>query len=154
MSELWVKEIALHTVGGPHPIKGLNITRQASKQEGILQKTAIRPHLHHWLSWVCNLPAHTADFGPVSLHNFMSRFFMISISIYICQFSSITQYRLFATPQTAAHQASLSITNSWSLLKLMSIKSVMSSNHLILYRPLLLLPSIFPSIRVFSNLHI
>ena len=52
---------------------------------------------------------------------------------------------------TAAHQASLSITNSWSLLKLMSIMSVMLSNHLILCRPLLLLPFIFPSIRVFSN---
>ena len=56
-----------------------------------------------------------------------------------------------ATPWTAAHQASLSITNSWSLLKLMSIESVMPSNHLILCRPLLLLPSVFPSIRVFSN---
>ena len=55
------------------------------------------------------------------------------------------------TPWTAAHQASLSITNSWSLLKLMSIESVMPSNHLILCRPLLLLPSIFPSIRVFSK---
>ena len=56
-----------------------------------------------------------------------------------------------ATPWTAAHQASLSITNSRSLLKLMSVESVMRSNHLILYRPLLLLPSIFPSIRVFSS---
>ena len=55
-----------------------------------------------------------------------------------------------ATPWTAAHQASLSITNSWSLIKLMSIESVMPSNHLILCCPLLL-PSIFPSIRVFSN---
>ena len=55
------------------------------------------------------------------------------------------------TPWTAAHQVSLSITNSWSLLKLMSIESVMPSNHLILYCPLLFLPSIFPSIRVFSN---
>ena len=55
------------------------------------------------------------------------------------------------TPWTAAHQASLSITNSRSLLKLMSIESVMPSNHLILCCPLLLLPSIFPSIRVFSN---
>ena len=58
---------------------------------------------------------------------------------------------LFATPWTAACQASLSITNSQSLLKLMSIESVMPSNHLILCHPLLLLPSIFPSIRVFSN---
>ena len=59
--------------------------------------------------------------------------------------------RLFATPWTAAHQASLFITSSGSLLKLMSIKLVMPSNHFILCRPLLLLPSIFPSIRVFSN---
>ena len=58
---------------------------------------------------------------------------------------------LFATPWTAARQASLTITNSWSLLKLMSIASVIPSNHLILCRPLLLPPSIFPSIRVFSN---
>ena len=55
------------------------------------------------------------------------------------------------TPWTAAHQASLSITISWSLLKLMSVKSVMPSNHLILCQPLFLLPSIFPSIRVFSS---
>ena len=59
--------------------------------------------------------------------------------------------QLFATPWTAACQASLSIANSWNLLRLMSIKSVMPSNHLILCCPLLLLPSIFPSIRVFSN---
>ena len=71
-----------------------------------------------------------------------------------CIFSSVqslSHVRLFATPWTAAHQASLSITNSQSSPKLMSIESVMSSNHLILCHPLLLLPSIFPSIRVFSN---
>ena len=62
-----------------------------------------------------------------------------------------SQVRLFATPWTAACQASLFITNSRSLLKLMSIESVMPSNHFILCCPLLLLPSIFPSIRVFSN---
>ena len=65
--------------------------------------------------------------------------------------SSLTHVRLFVTPWTAACQASLSITNSWSLLKLMSIELVMPSNHLIFCHPLLLLPSIFPSIRVFSN---
>jgi len=63
----------------------------------------------------------------------------------------LSHVRLFVTPWTAAHQASLSITNSQSLLKLMSITSVMPSNHLILCRPLLLLPSIFSSARVFSN---
>ena len=64
---------------------------------------------------------------------------------------SLSHFRLFVTPWTAAHQASLSITNSQSLLKLMSIESVMPSNHLILCHPLLILPSILPSIRVFSN---
>ena len=64
---------------------------------------------------------------------------------------SLSRVQLFATPGTAAHQASLSITNSQSLLKLMFMESVMPSNHLILWCPLLLLPSIFPSIRVFSN---
>ena len=63
----------------------------------------------------------------------------------------LSRVRLFVTPWTAARQASLSITNSQSLLKLMSIESVMPSNHLILCRPLLLLPSVFPSIRVFSK---
>ena len=63
---------------------------------------------------------------------------------------SLSHVRLFVTPWTAACQASLAITNSWSFLKLMSIEPVMPSNHLILCRPLLL-PSLFPSIRVFSN---
>ena len=70
------------------------------------------------------------------------------------QFSSVqllSRVQLFATPWTAAHQASLSITNSRSLLKFMSTESVMSFSHFILCFPLLLLPSIFPSIRVFSN---
>ena len=67
------------------------------------------------------------------------------------QFSSVSHVWLFVTPWTTALQASLLVTNSWSLLKLMSIKSVMPSNHLILCHPLLLSPSIFPSIRVFSN---
>ena len=75
-------------------------------------------------------------------------------SCFELQFSSVqllSHVRLFATPQTAAHQASLSITNSQSLLKLMSIELVMSSNHLLFCHPFLLPPSIFPSIRVFSN---
>ena len=64
---------------------------------------------------------------------------------------SLSHVRLFATPWTAVHQAFLSITIPWSLLKLTPIESVMLSNHLILCRPLLLLPSIFPTITVFSN---
>ena len=72
----------------------------------------------------------------------------------VIQFSSIqslSRVWLFATPWIAARQASLSITNSWSSLKLTSIESVMPSNHLFLCCPILLLPSIFPSTRVFSN---
>ena len=64
---------------------------------------------------------------------------------------SLSHVRLFATPWTTACQASLSITTSWSLPKPMSIELVMPSNHLVLCHPLLLFPSIFPSIRVFSN---
>ena len=74
--------------------------------------------------------------------------------LYMYHFSSIhllSRVRLFATPWTTAHQASLSITISQSSLRLMSIESVMSSSHLILCRPLLLLPPIPPSVRVFSN---
>ena len=88
----------------------------------------------------------------------------MNFSVYICHvlitnlfhlfFSSIqllSCVQLFSTPWTVAYQASLSITNSQRLLKLKSIKSVMPSNHLILCQPLLLLPSIFPGIRVSSN---
>ena len=71
--------------------------------------------------------------------------------VHFSQLQSLSRVQLFATPWTTARQASLSITNSWSLLKLMSIEAVMSSNHLILCRPFLLPPSIFLSIRVFSN---
>ena len=71
--------------------------------------------------------------------------------INISSIQLLSRVQLFATPWTAARQASLSISNSQSLLKLMSIELVMPSNHLIICRPLLLLPSIFPSIRVFSD---
>ena len=77
---------------------------------------------------------------PLSSHHELSYIFQFNYSV-----------RLFATPWSAARQVSLSITNSRSLLKLLSIESVMPSNHLILCHPLLLLPSIFPRIRVFSN---
>ena len=72
-------------------------------------------------------------------------------SLSISSVQSLSCVQLFVTPWTAARQAFLSITNSWSLLKLMSIESVMPSSHLILCHPLLLLPSVFPSIRVFSS---
>ena len=72
-------------------------------------------------------------------------------SIMLSSVQSLSCVQLFVTPWIPAHQASSSFTISWGLLKLMSIELVMPSNHLILCRPLLLLPSIFPSVRVFSN---
>ena len=81
-------------------------------------------------------------------------FFMLSMFYIIMDLSSVqslSYVQLFATPWTTARQASLSVTNSQSLLKLMSIESEMPFNHLIHYHPLLFPPSIFPSIRVFSN---
>ena len=77
--------------------------------------------------------------------------FTFSYNSFLVVVQSLSRVRLFVTPRTAARQASLSITNSRSFLKLLSIELVMPSNHLILCRPLLFLPSIFPSIRVFSN---
>ena len=82
------------------------------------------------------------------------RFFFPHTWIFVCRHVGPSEQLLFVTPRTAAHQASLSFTISWSLHKLMSIESVMPSNHLILCHPLLLLPSILSSIRVFSSEYI
>ena len=76
---------------------------------------------------------------------------MISLNVEILLCQSLSRVRLFATSWTAAHQAPLSFTISQSLLKLMSTESMMSSNHLTISHPFLLLPSVFPSIRVFPN---
>ena len=90
-----------------------------------------------------------------TLYSLLSLIFILALLIYsLIQSSSVQSLScvwLFVIPWTAARQASLSITNSQSLLKLKSIELMMTSNHLILCRPLLFLPSIFPSIRVFSN---
>ena len=98
-----------------------------------------------------NLSQHQSLFQWVSSSHQVAKVLGINIHIMENSVQSLSHVRLFATPWTAACQASLSITNSWSLLKLISIESVMPSNHLILCRSLLLLPSIFPRIRVFSN---
>ena len=87
--------------------------------------------------------------GAVLMHK--PHMMLLYIRLLFSSVQSLGRVQFFETPWTAAHQASLSITSSWSLLKLMSTESVMPSNHLILCHTLLLLPSIFPSIRVFSN---
>ena len=83
--------------------------------------------------------------------SFVGMYFNFSAVSIVAAVRSFSRVRLFATPWTAALQASVSSTISWSVLKFMSIESMISSNHLILYHPLLLLPSVFSSIRVFSN---
>ena len=112
---------------------------------------------HSFYDWVvfhyvyihCIVFIHSSSIGHLGCFHVLAIVKMLQWSFSSVQLLSHVQ--LFATPWTAAHQASLSITNSWSLLKLMSIKSVMPSNRLILCHPLLLLPSIFPSIRVFPK---
>ena len=92
------------------------------------------------------------DYNRISHGSWMREAFHISVLwTMFSSVQSLSRIQLFATPWIAAHQASLSITNSQSLLKIMSIESVMPSSHLILCRPLLFLPPIPPSIRVFSN---
>ena len=102
-----------------------------------LDGQGIRGEWIHVYAWV----------SPFTVHQKLSQHCELAIS----SVQSLSRVQLFVTPWTAACQASLSITNSRSLLKLMSIESVMPSNHLILCRPPLLLPSVFPSFRVFPN---
>ena len=99
---------------------------------------------------LCQEPCLTRRY-PHSLAQSRSRNPEINEFLFLLLVQSLGCIRFSTTPWTATRQASLTITNSRSLIKLMSIKSVMPSNHLILCHPLLLLPSIFPSIRVFSN---
>ena len=101
----------------------------------------------HWRTCLCSLIICKNFEGSFAWENAFHKVKYLCIS----SVQLLSHGRLFETLWTAAPQASLSITNSWSLLKLMSITSLMPSNHLILCRPLFLLPSIFPSIRVFSN---
>ena len=115
-----------------------------------------------FLHWVFLVPL--ANTSWLYMHGFIFELLILShlsLCLFLCQchtvlftvssVQSLSCVRLFVTAWTTAHQASLSITNSQSLLKLISIELVMPSNHLILCRPLLFLSSIFPSIRVFSN---
>ena len=98
---------------------------------------------------IINLKKNRFRISPLNKKKLLSPFASFFYKFSLVQ--SLSHVRLFAVPWTAARQASLYITNSWSLLKIMSIKSVMPSNHLTLGRPLLLPPTIFPSIRVFLN---
>ena len=129
--------------------------------EGPWRKSGSRPGAQRWLLQACSiwrerkLKWEIQAFLP-ELSSFLQGKgsqlgFHGDILIQFSSVQSLSHVRLFATPWSAAHQASLSITNSRSSPRLTSIESVMPSNHLILCRPLLLLPTIPPSIRVFSN---
>ena len=104
-----------------------------------LSIAAPHPHMPHGWSIMPTVPVRQTVCRLIKEHPFL---------VFVQSFGRV---QLFGTPWTAAHQASLSFSISWSLLKFMCIESVMPSNHLILCRPLLLSPSIFPNIRVFSN---
>ena len=105
-------------------------------------------HWVKWKLWACHLwPLKCWGTSPFYTH-YVENFYHERM---ISSFHSLSHVQLFATPGTASRQASMSITNSWNPPKPMSIQSVMPSNHLILCRPLLLLPSIFPSITIFSK---
>ena len=115
---------------------------QSQKRSWIIQ-------FSHRLVWYPTSACMVAHLLWQGTHSFLRQWIHFAAG-WFSSVQSLSRVQLFVTPWTAAYQASLSITNFWSLLKLMSIKSVMPSNHLILYRPILLLPSFFPSIRVFS----
>ena len=118
---------------------------------GDLPSQGLNPSLLHLLHWhMDSLPlSHLGS--PLYYVKTQQKDSHLWGSGHFSSVQSLSHVRLFATPWTTAHEASLSITNSRSLPKLMSVESVMPSNRLILCRPLLLPPSIFPSIRVFSN---
>ena len=117
--------------------------------QGIFPTQGWNPGLPH-CRWILYCLSHQGS--PIS---WWSTYYLDTVlnafNVFAVVIQSLSRVRLFVTTQTAAHQASLSITNSRNLLKFMSIKSVMPSNHLVLCHPFLFLPSIFPSIRVFSN---
>ena len=104
-----------------------------------------------WLTSAIKLCSVIMVYIVYSLSEFLQISLSLEISCVVAVVQLLSLVKVFATPWTAGWQASLSITNSWSLIKLTSIESMVPSNHLILCRPFLLLPSVFPSIRVFSS---
>ena len=134
---------------------------QESVPGQLAQSSCAFLHQPLWGGWLLNPDHFSCSFGGSAMSQIwgvrLSRgvknrvpLHIILLQLFI-SVQSLSRVQLFATPWTAVCQASLSITNSQSLLKLMSIESVMPSNNLFLCRPLLLLPSVFPGIRVFSN---
>ena len=135
-----MKELSLPVLPGFHHINpGLNVMWLSSLFSPKATKLLI-----------ITLILKTNHENPINYH-LQVQITCSTLHVQLRSVQSLSRVQLYATPWTAARQASLSITNSWSLLKLMSMESVMPSSHLILCRPLLLLPPIPPSVRVFSK---
>ena len=145
-----------HTSSQEWGIKSLRIPGSAKGISGSCKPSVKRKRTRRTY---CECSGRERAFKPVVAVFHIHKFFLcalVSLPIIICHYQirsdqSLSRVQLFATPWIAARQASLSITNSQSSLKLMSIESMMPSSHLILCRPLLLLPPMPPSISVFSN---
>ena len=127
------------------PAQNVSSAEVEKSKRGIINGFSVLPNLYHLLlsllPWscppeLCSVPTSSPNMGPCPIS--------LNLLMLFSSVQSLSHVRHLATPWTAALQAFLSITNSWSLLKLMSIKWVMPSNHLILCHPLLLLSSIFP----------
>ena len=128
----------------------LSVPRKVSGRNRIF--SLVRPQRDHDAdTWHLRVKVFSFSHSKPFFLNKLYSTCIIILSLGISSVQSLSRVRLFVTPWTASRQASLSITNSWSLLKLLSIELVIPSNHLILCCPLLLSPSIFPNIMVFSN---
>ena len=153
MTQLYHRWKVEEIMGENNFTRGKN--RSKSKSGVILQTISTLEKEQGWGVW------RTLESSPLSIqycHHVYWLWWLVGESLYhtlrlitVIVIQSQSHIQLSATPWTAAHQASLSFTISWSLFKLMSIELVMLSNHLILCHPRLLLPSIFPSTMVFSN---
>ena len=152
LSCLWMKNQGFRLRPALYCVLTLSLSHLLNSSQGqgspSTVSTVCRAHLNFRGTWKCLIPSTIKRkiwaFRSKSALMYSVIFSSVSVQLLHCVW-------LFATPWTAVHQVSLSITSSQSLLKLMSIELVIPSNHLILCRPLLLEPSIFPSIRVFSN---
>ena len=159
-AELWILELLLErgsktfyfSLPAEPPGKPKLSTSQRSLDHPEDQELLAFIYLHIISGFWFNPCVFNTFYSPDIMRGTETKIFYRDIVLHTwCSVQSLSRVPLFAPPWIAAHQASLSITNSLSLLKLMSIKSVMPSSHLILCRPLLLLSPIPPSIRVFSN---